>query len=304
MAAIFGFLGLVAVMIGLISLVVPLRFVGVRTRTTGLKLAGVGAVAVIIGAISTGPAPGPGPVATGSSLGSVSIATSPATAPIADTALVVSITDGDTIRVRFADGREDKVRLIGIDSPEPGQEHSQQATARLAELIEGRTVTLVTDVSDRDRYGRLLRYIYVGETFVNLEMIRSGLAVAKRYEPDIAMAGELEAAQAGAELARVGLWASPAPPGSSAPTTIAANPPTSIATLTTSTTSIGVIISIPPPSDCHPSYRGSCVPVGVSDVDCLGGSGNGPYYTGRVEVIGSDEYGLDRDGDGIGCETS
>ena len=42
----------------------------------------------------------------------------------------------------------------------------------------------------------------------------------------------------------------------------------------------------------------------VSDYDCAAGSGNGPYYTGRVRVIGYDEYGLDRDGDGIGCESS
>jgi hypothetical protein len=53
-------------------------------------------------------------------------------------------------------------------------------------------------------------------------------------------------------------------------------------------------------ANCHPSYR-PCLPI-VSDIDCLGGSGNGPYYTGRVEVIGPDVYGLDSDNDGIGCE--
>ena len=60
----------------------------------------------------------------------------------------------------------------------------------------------------------------------------------------------------------------------------------------------------PPPAanDCHPSYTGACVPANVSDVDCAGGSGNGPAYTGRVNVVGPDVYGLDRDGDGVGCE--
>lgn len=53
-------------------------------------------------------------------------------------------------------------------------------------------------------------------------------------------------------------------------------------------------------SGCHPSYSG-CLPIGV-DVDCVGGKGNGPAFTGRVAVIGPDVYGLDRDGDGIGCE--
>ncbi len=53
---------------------------------------------------------------------------------------------------------------------------------------------------------------------------------------------------------------------------------------------------------CHDSYTGKCVPPDVSDVDCAGGSGNGPYYVGRVTVVGYDEYGLDRDNDGVGCE--
>jgi hypothetical protein len=53
-------------------------------------------------------------------------------------------------------------------------------------------------------------------------------------------------------------------------------------------------------SSCDPNYSG-CVPI-ASDVDCAGGSGNGPAYTGMVQVIGSDIYGLDRDGDGWACE--
>jgi len=53
---------------------------------------------------------------------------------------------------------------------------------------------------------------------------------------------------------------------------------------------------------CHPSYRGACLKPFAADYDCRGGSGNGPYYTGRVRVVGPDEFGLDADGDGIGCE--
>ena len=56
-------------------------------------------------------------------------------------------------------------------------------------------------------------------------------------------------------------------------------------------------------SDCDPNYSGACVPV-ASDVDCAGGSGNGPAYVQEpVRVIGNDIYGLDRNGDGIGCES-
>ena len=53
---------------------------------------------------------------------------------------------------------------------------------------------------------------------------------------------------------------------------------------------------------CDPNYAGACVPI-ASDVDCAGGSGNGPAYVrGPVRVVGRDIYGLDRDKDGIGCE--
>ncbi|MBC7303650.1 MAG: hypothetical protein H5T78_22215 [Nocardia sp.] len=58
----------------------------------------------------------------------------------------------------------------------------------------------------------------------------------------------------------------------------------------------------PPGSDCHSSYD-PCVPI-TSDVDCEGGNGNGPSYTGPVRVIGPDDYGLDADNDGLGCESS
>jgi hypothetical protein len=59
----------------------------------------------------------------------------------------------------------------------------------------------------------------------------------------------------------------------------------------------------PPSSNCHPSYQGVCLRPDASDYDCAGGSGNGPYYApGPFRVVGYDEYDLDRDGDGIGCE--
>jgi hypothetical protein len=57
----------------------------------------------------------------------------------------------------------------------------------------------------------------------------------------------------------------------------------------------------PASSGCHPAY-GGCLDAGSSDYDCAGGSGNGPDYTGTVQVFGPDPYDLDRDGDGVGCE--
>lgn len=55
-------------------------------------------------------------------------------------------------------------------------------------------------------------------------------------------------------------------------------------------------------SSCDPNYSGACLDPAASDYDCEGGSGDGPYYTGEVTVIGSDPHGLDSDSDGIGCE--
>jgi hypothetical protein len=56
--------------------------------------------------------------------------------------------------------------------------------------------------------------------------------------------------------------------------------------------------------DCEPNYKGVCLDPNASDYDCAGGSGDGPKYTGRVEVAGSDPFDLDADGDGVGCESS
>jgi hypothetical protein len=55
-------------------------------------------------------------------------------------------------------------------------------------------------------------------------------------------------------------------------------------------------------SSCDPNYSGACLDPSASDYDCEGGSGDGPYYTGTVTVVGADPHGLDSDGDGIGCE--
>jgi hypothetical protein len=59
-----------------------------------------------------------------------------------------------------------------------------------------------------------------------------------------------------------------------------------------------------PGGNCDPSYSGACLDPNASDYDCAGGSGDGPLYTGPVQVVGDDHYDLDRDGDGLACESS
>jgi len=129
--------------------------------------------------------------------------------PDGEVARVVSVIDGDTIAVTVR-GVEERVRLIGINTPETGECYADEATRRLEDLVGGRDVLLSTDVNDRDQYGRLLRYIWIDDGFVNATMVEEGLALARRYEPDTAFADLLEVAQGRAKGDGRGLWAADA----------------------------------------------------------------------------------------------
>jgi micrococcal nuclease len=236
------------------------------------------------------------------------LATQP-TAPEAlgsETATVASVTDGDTIRVIRADGSNEPVRLIGIDAPEGNEFFSADAKAMLASLVGGQQVYLVADVSDRDRFDRLLRYVYVGEEFVNVAMVESGMATAREYPPDIAHSDDLQEAQGRAIDDGLGPWGTTttAPPTTTtvAPTTTTVAPTTTTTVAPTTTTGAPTTTAAALLSNCHSSYEGACLMVGQGDYDCAGGSGNGPNYVGTVSVVGHDEFDLDRDNDGVGCE--
>jgi micrococcal nuclease len=121
---------------------------------------------------------------------------------------IVSITDGDTLDVRLTDGSVDAVRLIGINSPEGGECLSDVATDVLGLLVPLGGIAHVTlDASDRDQFGRLLRYLWVGSASVNEELVRRGVAISRRYPPDTALAERFEAAQTAARISEAGIWA-------------------------------------------------------------------------------------------------
>ncbi|MDI6815919.1 MAG: thermonuclease family protein [Actinomycetota bacterium] len=122
------------------------------------------------------------------------------------TGKVVRIIDGDTIEVRLTDGQVRKVRYIGIDTPERSEDLYTEATRANARLVDGKEVSLVKDISETDRYGRLLRYVYVGETFINAELVRQGYAAAATYPPDVAYADFFVKLAAEAREKGVGLW--------------------------------------------------------------------------------------------------
>ncbi|MEZ5373880.1 MAG: lamin tail domain-containing protein [Microthrixaceae bacterium] len=123
----------------------------------------------------------------------------------AEVATVIEVTDGDTLRVRV-DGAEERVRLIGIDTPERGECLADRARQRVVQLVASGEVGLEPDTTDRDQYGRLLRYVHAGDAFVNETLVSEGLAIARRYPPDTARAEGLEAAQDAAERHGVGMW--------------------------------------------------------------------------------------------------
>jgi hypothetical protein len=152
-----------------------------------------------------------------------------------------------------------------MDAPETGQCGSERATRLLIELTLGERVTLPSPVDDRDRYGRLLRYVDVGNVDAGLRMIRSGLAVARYdsrdgYDPHPREAQYVRADHRSENV--VCASSKPAP-------------------------LVG--------AGCAPGYQ-PCVPPYPPDLDC-------PDVNGPITVTGNDPHGLDADGDHIACES-
>jgi micrococcal nuclease len=131
----------------------------------------------------------------------------------ADTGSVVKVVDGDTIHVQVGDRRE-KVRYIGVDTPETKhptkgvQCFGQKASEFNASLVAGERVRLVRDVEERDRYGRLLAYVYRVRDglFVNAELARLGYAQPLSIPPDVRFADRFAALAREAREQGRGLW--------------------------------------------------------------------------------------------------
>lgn len=191
-----------------------------------------------------------------------------------ETAKVVEIVDGDTIKVLLAD-KVYSVRYIGIDTPETGGEfYNSEATQKNTELVYGKVVSLVKDVSETDVYGRLLRYVIVDNSFVNHELVLNGYARASSYPPDTACDQGLKVAEQTAQTALIGIWQSP--------------------------TQQPQFLVLPTDSisgNCDPSYPGVCIPPSPPDLDCKDIS-----YR-RFQVLPPDPHRFDGDDDGIGCES-
>ena len=134
------------------------------------------------------------------------------TAPNPQFAQVVKVVDGDTIRVRFVSGAVGPVRYIGIDTPEleprAGRPtcFAEEAKRENERLVGGKRVRLRFDKERKDRFDRLLAYVYAGDTFVNEALVAGGFAEPLAIKPNVRHAGRFAALAANARAADRGRW--------------------------------------------------------------------------------------------------
>jgi endonuclease YncB( thermonuclease family) len=207
------------------------------------------------------------------------------------------VVDGDTADFVLSDGTVDRVRFILIDTPEtvdpsrPDGCFGQEASDFTSWLLSlGGGLYLERDVSERDQFGRLLRYVWLdlggGEVYlVNEALARSGYAALSTFPPDVKYVEQIQAAQEFAQRHQRGLWGACSAFGAPAsePPAVPVAPPA----------------SAPPVSGaagCDPSYPTLCLP-SSPDLDC------GDIADRRFPVAPPDPHRFDGDDDGLGCES-
>ncbi len=207
---------------------------------------------------------------------------------------VIRVVDGDTIHI-LKDGRDETLRLIGIDTPETKdprktvQCFGREASERAEELLSGKRVRIEQDPTQdtRDKYRRLLVYVWLQDgTFFNLVMVRDGYAHEYTFERPYQYQADFKAAQQEARAGGRGLWS---------PQTCDGN--TEQAADKQGATESGGLPVVG--SGCDPSYPDICIQLNSPDMDCVDIRRMG-YRA--IRVLPPDPHRLDRDRDGIGCE--
>ncbi|HZG88119.1 thermonuclease family protein [Paenibacillus sp.] len=217
-------------------------------------------------------------------------------------AQIVSVVDGDTMKVKIqGHPEEETVRLLLVDTPETqnaNQPFGAEATNFAKAELEGKEVRLEKDVSDRDRYGRLLRYVYVGDRMFNELLLEKGLARVAVYPPDVKYVDAFRAIQDEARRAELGIWsienyateegfneeaAAPKPPAEPQPEPAPREP------ATPAPAPAPAPAKKPAPSESNVFYK-NCTEVR--------NAGKAPIRRGDPGYSTK----LDRDGDGIACE--
>jgi micrococcal nuclease len=213
--------------------------------------------------------------------------------PEARPVALASVVDGDTIDV-FVDGRREAVRLLGIDAPETGgpyqpvECYGRDATAFLERLLAGGgRLSLEQDVEDRDRYGRLLRWVWLERDdgtlyLLNEAMVRAGYAERYRDTPDRRYLDRIVAAEAFAQRHALGLWDACASSAGTLPDAQVTIAPSQATERTT--------------AGCDAAYPDVCIPPPPPDLDCR----DVPFT--HYRVVPPDPHHFDGNGDGVGCE--
>lgn len=224
---------------------------------------------------------------------------------VASKATVTEVVDGDT--VKLADGTT--IRVVGIDTPEtkdprkPIQCFGQEASKKMQALVEGKEVNLEENPGDTvDKYGRQLRYLALNGVDVGAALVREGYAFAYRPYPhqrmDTYIKLEREARQA-----KRGLWAESSCNGNVNTSTTIVNTNTTVAPANTNTTKTNTNTvnsntgDVPAPACSCPS----------ADMDCSDFSTSAAaqaVYDCCLKLKGSDVHRLDRDKDGLACESN
>jgi len=217
----------------------------------------------------------------------------PTTAPNNPDILLVKVArviDGDTIEIEGGQ----RVRYIGIDTPELGQNadcYAREAYEKNKELVGNEIVGLEKDVSETDRYGRLLRYVYMGDLLINDVLVREGYANASSYPPDVKYQERFRGAEREARENSRGLWASCGVQGAA----------TSQPTITFAPTKPATISNTPAPTQApapqQQSGSGSYVCNCKKTCTQISSCAEAQY---QLNVCGCTER--DRDNDGIACD--
>ncbi len=206
-------------------------------------------------------------------------------------ALVLDVVDGDTLVVRLG-GREERLRMLGIDTPEtvhpvrPVECFGREASAYTHELLEGQTVLLEDDPTqgNEDRFGRLLRYVWLPDgRMVNRELIGQGYAFEYTYNVPYRYQESFRQAERAARQQQRGLWAPAACAGERIP---ASDGQENLPTVPSTTSA----------DECDPAYPDVCLPSPPPDLDCR------DIDARRFTVLPPDPHNFDGDGNGIACE--
>lgn len=198
--------------------------------------------------------------------------------PTVLSAHVTRIIDGDTASMNFRGATNEKVRFIGMDTPERGRPYFSEASHYAADQLQGKQVYLEIDVDERDRYGRLLAYVWLSpptsgteseirEKMFNAKALLDGYAALLTVPPNVRYVDFFVKFQKEARLANSGLWgAQVESPGLSSG------------------------------SNCDPSYPDVCIPPPPPDLDCSEISHR------NFRVLSPDPHGFDGNRDGYGCQ--